>query len=145
MRRLRRQAIPNIQYDEIARDNYHHISNSELSNGRLREYFNGCFQQAIDERGCYSAWVCIACIGAGSHTSEFGIAPQACPACGSGKVFEVATFQSRSSIVGNVFESAVRHLLAARFELPAMSTPGNTNTHDIEITPRVAIERELYP
>ena len=137
--------MPTVQYDEIARDNYHHISSSELSNGRLRDYFNGCFQQAIDEKACYPAWACVACIGSGTATAEFGNLPQICPVCGSNRVFEVATFQSRSSIVGNVFESAVLHLLVTRFELPAASTPGNTDTHDIEVTPRVAIETKGSP
>ena len=137
--------MPTVQYDEIARDNYHHISSSELSNGRLRDYFNGCFQQAIDEKACYPAWACVACIGSGTATAEFGNLPQICPVCGSNRVFEVATFQSRSSIVGNVFESAVLHLLVTRFELPTASTPGNTDTHDIEVTPRVAIETKGSP
>ncbi len=137
--------MPTIQYEEIAQNNYHHIGNQALSNERLRDYFNGCFQQAIDEKSCYPAWACVACIGIGTATAKFGNLPQICPVCGSDRVFEVATFQSRSSIVGNVFESAVLHLLATQFELPAAPTPGNTNTHDIEVTPRIAIETKGSP
>ena len=33
----------------------------------------------------------------------------------------------------------------SRFELPAVPTPGNTNTHDIEITARIAIETKGSP
>ena len=84
-------------------------------------------------------------LASGTATAEFGNLPQICPVCGSNRVFEVATFQSRSSIVGNVFESAVLHLLVTRFELPTASTPGNTDTHDIEVTPRVAIETKGSP
>ena len=137
--------MPPIQYDAIARDNYFHIGNRELTNGRLQDYFNGCFQQAIDSVACYPAWACVACIGGGTTTAEFGNMPRYCPVCKSRQVFEIATFQGRASIVGKVFESAVRYLLTTGFELPAVSTPGNTNTHDIEVTPKVAIETKGSP
>jgi hypothetical protein len=35
--------------------------------------------------------------------------------------------------------------LFTRFELLALPTPGNTNTHDVEVTPRVAIETKRSP
>ena len=47
--------------------------------------------------------------------------------------------------MGDVLGSAVRHLLVTKFELPAVPTPGNTNTPDIEATPRVAIETKGSP
>ncbi len=137
--------MPSIQYDEVAQANYQQIGNRELTNGRLQNYFNSCFQQAIDAADCYPAWACVACIGGGTTTAAFGNMPSKCPACESGRVFEVATFQGRSSIVGKVFESAVRYLLSTKFELPAVFTPGNTNTHDLEVTPRVAIETKGSP
>ena len=132
--------MPSIQYDEVAKTNYAHIGGQGLANGRLQNYFNGCFQQVIDAVACYPAWACISCIGGSKTTAEFGNLPNECPACGSRRVFEVATFQGRASIAGKVFESAVRYLLSTIFELPAVPTPGNTNTHDVEITPRIAIE-----
>lgn len=134
-----------LQYDKVAEANYSHIGGRELTNGRLQNYFNGCFQQVIDEAACYPAWACVACIGGGTTTAEFGNIPRRCPVCDSRQVFEVATFQGRASLVGRVFESAVRYLLTTRFELPAVSTPGNTSTHDIEVTPRVAIETKGSP
>ena len=137
--------MPPIQYDAIARDNYFHIGNRELTNGRLQDYFNGCFQQAIDSVACYPAWACVACIGGGTTTAEFGNMPRYCPVCKSRQVFEIATFQGRASIVGKVFESAVRYLLTTGFELPAVSTPGNTNTHDIEVTPRLRLRPRVRP
>ncbi len=130
-----------IQYDAMAQGNYVlHLGGGELSNNSLRHYFDGCFQQAIDEAGCYPAWACMACIERG-----YGNRPRRCPTCNSLKVFEVATFQGRAPVVGGVFESAVRYLLTTRFELPAVSTPGNTITHDIEVTPRIAIETKGSP
>ena len=137
--------MPPIQHEEVVQANYAHIGNGPLTNGRLQNYFNGCFQQVIDEAACYPAWACVACIGGGTTTAEFGNLPQRCPICNSRRVFEVATFQGRASIVGKVFESAVRYLLLTRFELPAEPTPGNTNTHDVEVTPRIAIETKGSP
>ena len=136
--------MPSTLYDDIAAANYRQfIGERALTNERLRHYFEASFQGAIDAMGCYPAWACIACIANGAATAQFGNAPQRCPMCEAAKVFEIATFQSRASVVGSVFESAVRHLLITKFELPAVSTPGNTRTHDIEITS--AIETKGSP
>ena len=138
--------MPPIPYDEVAQANYAlHLGNRALNNNALRHYFDGCFQQAIDTVACYPAWACVACIGGGTTSAAFGNLPRKCPTCGSRRVFEVATFQGRSSIVGKVFEAAVRHILSTRFELPVAFTPGNTNTHDLEVTSRVAIETKGSP
>lgn len=138
--------MPSIPYDEIAADNYcQFIGDRALTNDRLRHYFDSCFQTAIDDSGCYAAWACLSCIGNGAATARFGERPNRCPMCGSRQVYEIATFQSRASVVGNAFESAVRHLLTIRFELPAVPTPGNTRTHDIEITSAIAIETKGSP
>jgi len=134
-----------IQYDGIAQVNYTAFLAGELNNNALRHYFDGCFQQAIENAGCYPAWACIACLQEGQSTAKFGNQPARCPVCASDKVFAIATFQSRAPVVGNAFESAVRHLLTTRFELPAAPTPGNTITHDIEVTPKVAIETKGSP
>lgn len=137
--------MPPIPYDEIVQTNYSPLCGQQLTNGRLQSYFNGCFQQSIDTATCYPAWACLSCMGGGTTTAEFGNLPQECPICDSRRVFEIATFQSRASIVGKVFETAVRHLLSTRFELPALPTPGNTNTHDVEVTPKIAIETKGSP
>ena len=137
--------MPPIPYDEIVQTNYGHVGGQTLTNSRLQNYFNGCFQQVIDSVSCYPAWACVSCIGGGTTTAEFGNLPKQCPICGSKRVFEVATFQGRAPIVGKVFETAVRYLLSARFELPALPTPGNTNTHDVEVTPKIAIETKGSP
>ncbi len=135
-----------VQYDQVAQTNYaSFLGGQEWNNNALRHYFDGCFQQAIDEVGCYPAWVCIGCAKEGGASACFGSRPRYCPLCQSDRVFEVATFQSRAPVVGGVFESAVRYLLTTRFELPARPTPGNTVTHDIEVTPRVVIESKGSP
>lgn len=134
------------RYDDIAAANYRQfIGERTLTNDRLRHYFDSCFQTAIDRAGCYAAWACMSCIGNGTATARFGNRPSRCPMCESREVYEIATFQSRASVVGNAFESAVRQLLMTRFELPAAPTPGNTRTHDIEITSAIAIETKGSP
>ena len=134
------------QYDAIAANCYgRFIGQQTLTNDRLRHYFDACFQEAIDAAGCYPAWACVDCIGHGTTTAEFGNEPAQCPTCESSRIFQIATFQGRAPAVGRAFESAVRYLLTTRFELPAMPTPGNTNTHDIEITSAIAIETKGSP
>ena len=141
--------MPNTLYDDIAISNFRqYIGNRALSNSRLRDYFNACFQKSIDHHRCYTVWVCVNCIDLAQNktTAGYGEIPKHCSQCLSSKIFQVATFQSRASVVGNAFESAVIHLLNLRFELPVAKTPGNTNTHDIEITGRrVAIEAKGSP
>ena len=144
--------MPTIAYDAIAEDGYRKfLEGFSLTNQRLRGYFDYCFHNAIDDVGCYPAWACIGCMGKsttaefGNTTAEFGNPPKRCPKCGSDRVFEIATFQSRAPAVGNVFEKAVMRLLVTKFELPAVLTPGNTRTHDIEITNRVAVETKGSP
>lgn len=141
--------MPTIAYEAIAADGYRKfLDGFSLTNQRLRYYFDDCFQQAIDDAGCYPAWACIGCMGkytTESTTAAFGNMPKRCPNCASDKVYEIATFQSRASVVGNAFENAVVCLLVTKFELPAVFTPGNTRTHDIEITNRVAVETKGSP
>lgn len=138
--------MPAIQYDAIASRNYQEfISAGNLSNDQLRNYFNACFQEAIDLKDCYPAWACIECIEKSTPTTAFGNKPSRCTLCNSKRVYEIGTFQGRASVVGGVFEKAIIHLLRTKFELPAVSTPGNTRTHDIEITSAVAIESKGSP
>lgn len=139
--------MPNTKYDDIAAANYasHFGGNADLTNARLQNYFNGCFQQAIEEAGCYQAWACLGCAREENGKIGFGNRPRRCTQCGSRQVFYVATFQGRAPVVGSAFESAVLKLLTTRFELPVTRTPGNTNTHDLEISNRMAIETKGSP
>lgn len=138
--------MPNTRYDDIAAANYaEFIGARRLTNDTLRNYFEACFQQAVAEAGCYQAWACLACAQEDNGKVGFGERPRRCTQCGSRQVFEVATFQGRAPVVGSVFESAVLELLSTRFELPVTRTPGNTNTHDLEISNRMAIETKGSP
>ncbi len=138
--------MPTIPYDAIAVDGYRQfVGNAALTNQRLRQYFDYCFQYAIDKVGCYPAWACVGCLRGPSAVAAFGNAPKRCPSCDSLRIFQIATFQSRAPTIGKVFENALLHLLVTKFELPAVFTPGNTRTHDIEVTSRIAIESKGSP
>ena len=74
-------------FDEIANANYYQfIGKRALTDIRLQNYFNSCFQHAIDEAGCYPAWVCLQCVATNNPTAKFGNKPDKCPDCRSARV-----------------------------------------------------------
>ena len=135
--------MPTFQYEmrllEAQLSSHGTASSGQLSNGRLRGLLTSmdAFSKLLTRRLAIQREACVACHWQWNrYRRVWQFASDMLPVCGSNRVFEVATFQSRSSIVGNVFESAVLYLLVTRFELPTLaSTPGNTDTHDIEVTP----------
>jgi hypothetical protein len=132
-------------FDGIAQRQFNKILCGAISNAHLREYFNACFQEAIDSYGAYQCWTCINCMRQGNATQGWGAPPSRCTRCRSPLVYEIATFQSRSSIVGSAFEAAFFHLIQTHYRIPLTLTPGNTRTHDFEVTGEVAIEAKGSP
>jgi len=132
-------------FDSIARDAFDRILGSSLTNSRLRDYFNACFQDSIDHYGVYQCWACVNCLRHGNATQGWGEPPSTCPTCHSTIVYEIATFQARAPIVGSAFASAFSYLMQTHFRLPLVATPGNTRTHDFEVTPNIAIETKGSP
>lgn len=82
------------------------ILDAGLTDDALEAFFQRIFQQIIDARNLYPFWVCIDC----KH-GDYGMKPNGCPYCRGSHVFEVATFQSRGTATGEVFQEAVRHIL----------------------------------
>lgn len=134
-----------LPFDAIAKNAYAKFLSVSISNSRLRDYYNTCFQQSIDHYGAYQCWACINCLRLGNQTQAWGKPPSKCPNCNSATVYEIATFQARSSIVGNAFASAFSQLMQTYFRLPLIPTPGNTRTHDFEVTSNIAIETKGSP
>jgi hypothetical protein len=132
-------------YDSIAKGNYSRILRPRLTNATLREYFNACFQESIDYHALYQCWSCVNCLHNGRATQGWGKPPTSCPQCQSPAVYEIATFQARSPIVGNAFASAFSYLMQTFYQLPLVPTPGNTRTHDFEVTVDIAIETKGSP
>jgi hypothetical protein len=132
-------------FDTISRESYEKFLGDSINNTRIRNYFNACFQDSIDHYGAYQSWACINCLRNGNATQGWGTPPSRCIRCNSTVVYEIATFQARSSIVGNAFASAFSFLMRTYFRLPLTPTPGNTRTHDFEVTSDIAIETKGSP
>lgn len=110
-------------YSEISADRYP-FSNRELSNRLLRGYFDDCFDGVFEVSGAYPAWACMACAARQRPTVSFDPKSKSrCPNCDSDQVFEIATFQSRSARMGQMFEAAVRCLFLRKFGLELRPTP----------------------
>ncbi len=132
-------------FDTIARQAYERVINDQVTNARLRDYFNTCFQNSIDYYGLYQCWSCVDCLRNGEATQGWGEPPSSCPHCHSSAVYEIATFQARSPIVGNALASAFSYLMQTYYRLPLFPTPGNTRTRDFEVTGDIAIETKGSP
>ena len=128
-----------IDYDQIALDNYP-FEQGALTNRALRAYFDRCWDAALERSGLYPAYGCIACATRSSAQIRLGEKPRACDICGSDRVFQLATFQGRSSVYGAAFTSAVQLLFNLHFDIELVETPQNTRTHDLEASPQIAIE-----
>ena len=128
-----------IDYDQIALDNYS-FEQGSLTNGTLRSYFDRCFDRALEQSGLYPAFGCINCAFDGTAEIVLGEKPTHCPQCGSDRVFQLATFQGRAPVYGSTFASAVKTLFNLQFDIELLDTPQNTKTHDLEASPRIAIE-----
>lgn len=131
-------------YDELALSNYP-FNKKEISNKALRDYFDACFDAVFMTWGLYPAWVCMDCATNSTPLIQFKPPGSNCPACGSSKIFEVATFQGRSARMGAVFESAVRLIFQRKYGLNLRATPQNTRTHDLEASRSIAIEVKGSP
>ncbi len=133
------------QFESIAKDAYDKHLSGGLSNQHVRDYYHACFQNAVDLYGLYQCWSCVNCLKAGKSSQGWGHPPTRCPQCNSTSVYEIASFQARSSVVGNAFAAAFSTLMLWHFRVPLDPTPGNTRTHDFEITPEIAIEAKGSP
>ncbi len=128
-----------IDYDQIALDNYL-FEQGGLTNSTLRSYFDACFDTALEQSGLYPAYGCITCATLASAEIIFGEKPKNCATCGSDRVFQLATFQGRAPVYGAAFSSAVQLLFDLHFDIELLPTPQNTGTHDLEASPKIAIE-----
>ena len=128
-----------IDYDQIALNNYN-FEQGPISNDDLRSYFDRCFDEALELTGLYPAYGCISCAVDSSALVILGEKPNRCTTCGSDRIFQLATFQGRAPVYGATFSSAVRLLFDFHYDIELLPTPQNTRTHDLEASPRIAIE-----
>lgn len=126
-------------YESIVAEQYaRHLS--RITDETLRRFFDACFQTVVDQHNLYPAWACTSCLSAGRKTVDWGDTPDACPECSSRATYAIATFQGRAPRYGRVFTNALIHVARAGYEVRLVHTPGNTKTHDLEASPKVAIE-----
>ena len=128
------------EYLEFVSRLYDHEFKGGVRNNSLNRYFERAFQFVIDKYGLYPAWACINCLKNDNPTNGWGGKPTKCSKCGTKSTFLIANFQSRAPRFGKVFVVALRHLVENHYDLFLRPTPGNTKTHDLEVTPKVAIE-----
>jgi len=131
---------PHDEISAVVRGIYDDELRDGISNKSLSRYFDKAFQTVVDQHGLYPAWACVKCLSKNLSTVRWGDKPARCPVCGDFATYSVATFQGRASRYGEVFVAALQHLAQAHYQLPLRHTPGNTKTHDLEVTPTIAIE-----
>lgn len=120
-----------------------HLLDEGLADAALSEFFNQCFQDVIDDRHLHPASACMDCL-----TIHFGEMPSECPDCGSDRLYQVATFQGRGTVTGNMFQQAVFYIFQRFFpELEAVSSRDTEfrDTCDLYIADVVGIEAKGSP
>ncbi len=111
-----------------------------ISNQSLRSYFDNAFQTVVVVYELHPSWTCINCLRRDEATIGWGKKPRKCHKCKRPTTYSIASFQSRSKRFGDIFVVALQHLVLAQYQFELRRTPGNTQTHDLEVTPKVAIE-----
>ena len=115
------------------------------TNQQLRSFIDSCFEGAMEPFRLYACWVCVECLPKGAPTFGWGKKPRKCSVCNSSNIYQVATFNAWAPVVGNVFTAAVYYLMRHQFRIPIFETPGNTTTHDFEVTSSIAVEAKGSP
>ena len=132
------------EFDHIAKSHYHMIENSP-DDSDLRHYFDSCFADAISLFNLYPASVCMACAAKEEYPVIYGTKLKRCQRCNSNQVYQIGSFQARSSVVGEAFQAAVRVLFANSFGLTINKTDGSTTTHNLRIADDIALEAKGSP
>ena len=138
--------VPQI-YHRIAQEKATEIlpSGGNATNRHLRSFIDACFAGAMEAFRLYACWVCVECLSKGKPSFGWGKSPGKCSNCGSSATYQVATFNARASVVGNAFTAAVYQLMRLQFKIPIFETPGNTTTHDFEVTSFIVAEAKGSP
>lgn len=117
----------------VAKSYLTHIEGKLPTDDSLDSYFDTCFDEIIERFDLYPSWTCQACLRAQEPTAAIGVPPERCPRCGSARVFENASFQSRASLIGKVFAEAVRSLVSHQFDVALNKAHRTEKTHDFEL------------
>lgn len=131
------------EYFKIAADRYP-FSNQALSDELLRRYFEECFDDMFEAWPEYPAWVCVQCATRKQPAVDFDFKHSSrCTVCGSEDIYQIATFQSRATRSGRVFQAAVQLLCEREFGIVLRSVAGST--HRLEFGSSTAIQAKGSP
>ena len=106
---------------------------SPVSDESLSAYITKAFDTAIKQFRLYPIWSCNNCTFDGNSTSEIGVKPERCPTCQSDLVYEVGSFQSRTTVLSKIFNRAVNTLFGELYELDLVSTGHGIKTHQYQL------------
>lgn len=127
-------SIVNKRYAEIFK------KKDQISDEKLKFYFDTCFEDICSHHGLYACWICVSCMKKNILSYGWGEKPDTCPKCDESSTYSIATFQSWASKTGDVFEWAFYKLIKEISDLQIKSMRRGNRTHDFEITDKIAIE-----
>lgn len=104
-----------------------------LSDTSLSNYVTAVFDMAVAQFRLFPVWSCNACTFAGNSTSGVGVKPERCHSCHSEQVFEVGSFQSRTTLFAKIFDRAVTMLFRELYELELTPTKHGIRTHQYQV------------
>ena len=139
-----KEAQMSDQYDKIAERNLQ-IVEEDLNDSSLHRYFEKCFADAIQIEHLYPAHVCMSCPNGNRYIVMHGKKPNRCIECNSKRIYQISNFQTRSSVAGSVFQSAVRLLLRRLFDIELRITDSTIATHNMSIDDEIAVEVKGSP
>jgi hypothetical protein len=133
------------------KDNYDKfIGTKVVTDDSLQRYIDGCFKDLGRIFPLGRAWICLKCIGRGPRHLRldsnygWGDKPRRCTAC-QNPTYEVGLFQARSSLVGNTFEHACRHLLETKYGIKVSISGKKSRLYDLLVKNNVVIETKGGP
>ena len=127
-------------FKSIVDKRYNQFLKDKIDDGKLKNYFDTCFEDICFHFGLHACWICVNCMKSKTLTYGWGEKPSSCPKCSQKSTYSVATFQAWASKTGDMFEWAFYKLIREISELKISSMPRQTRTHDFESTNKIAIE-----
>jgi hypothetical protein len=138
-------------YESFIKPTYNRfIGDKELTDESLQHFFDGCFKDIERLVPLAKIWICVKCLGGGPDrliidmNYGWGDKKGGCQVCGS-RIYEVGTFQARSSYVGATFEYACYYLLTTKFGIKLTFSRSRNRLYDLLLRNDVVMEVKGSP